>query len=68
MYTYRHFNESSVELFKEWVVLHDWRNVLEAGTADEKADAYQTDVVNAIERFFSPQEGSKKEYGPAVDE
>ena len=51
-YSYRHFNERSTEIFREWVVFHDWKEVLQAGTAEEKAEAYQKTVVGAVEKFY----------------
>ena len=51
-YTYRHYNEESVQKFKEWVVLHDWKEVLEASGSNNKADAYQRAVGAALERYF----------------
>ena len=51
-YSYRHFNDRSVEKFREWIVIYDWAEVLGSVTADEKAEAYQRTVVDAVERFF----------------
>ena len=50
-YTYRHYSEDSVERFKEWVVLHDWREVLEETGSNNKAEAYQWTMTAALERF-----------------
>lgn len=51
-YTYRHYNDKSVESFKAWVVNHDWQEVLEAEGSDLKAEAYQRTIDSAIEAFF----------------
>ena len=51
-YSYRHYNEDSVKLFPEWVVICDWDAILSGVTADEKAEAYQGTVVAAIEHYF----------------
>ena len=48
-YTYRHFNDKSVEAFRDWVVMHDWQEVLAAQGSDAKAEAYQSTVVGAVE-------------------
>ena len=51
-FTYRHYNEASVEQFKHWVVLHDWTEVLSKEGSNGKADAYQKTLTEALERFF----------------
>ena len=51
-YTYRHFNEASVELFKEWVALHNWQEVLQEEGSNNKANAYQATISGALEKFF----------------
>ena len=51
-YSYRYLNDESVEKFKEWVVLEDWRSVLEENTSQGKATAYQSTVNAAVERCF----------------
>ena len=51
-FSYRHYNDASVEAFKTWIVLHDWSEVLLARGSNDKANAYQSTVVAAIERFF----------------
>ena len=63
-YSYRHFNDSSVALFKDWVVWHDWEGVLLADTAEEKALAYQEAVVGAVERFFPLRTVRRKDTDP----
>ena len=40
-YTYRHYNEYSVDKFKSWIFMNDWRTVLEEEDVDRKTDAYQ---------------------------
>ena len=51
-FSYRHYNEASVNAFKDWVVFHDWREVLEREGSNNKADAYQDTLTKALERFF----------------
>ena len=63
-YSYRHFNERSVEKFRDWVVFHDWADVLEADTPDGKAEAYQRMVVGAVEKFFPLRTVRKKSSDP----
>ena len=63
-YCYRHFNDRSAEKFREWVVFHDWASVLEADTADGKAEAYQATVVAAVESFFPLRKVRKKSSDP----
>ena len=40
-YSYRYYNEESVEHFKNWVVLHEWKEVLDVEGSQCKAQAYQ---------------------------
>ena len=51
-YSYRHFNEDSVEKFKEWVVFHDWKSVHEAKGSNAKTKAYQDTLGWALKTFF----------------
>ena len=60
-FSYRQFNDVSVERFREWIVMHDWGSVLEERTADKKAEAYQSTVVAAVERFFPLKKVRKKD-------
>ena len=63
-YSYRYFNDRSVEKFREWIVFYDWAGVLGSVTADEKAKAYQRTVVDAVERFFPLRTVKKKSTDP----
>ena len=63
-YTYRRFDEGSVERFKDWVVMYDWQCVLGASTSDGKAEAYQEAVVNAMETFFPLRTVRRKSTDP----
>ena len=49
-YSYRYYNEESVEKFREWVVCEDWSPVLGVEGSNRKAEAYQSMVDGAIER------------------
>ena len=51
-YSYRHYNNQSVENFKTWIIMHDWREVLEAQGLNNKTDACQGTVTEAVEKFF----------------
>ena len=51
-FTYRYYNEASEKAFKSWVVMHDWREVLEAVGSNNKANAYQKTITEALGRFF----------------
>ena len=51
-FTYRHFNEDSVKAFREWVVFHEWTEVLEAEGSNRKADAYQKTINGALDKIF----------------
>ena len=51
-YAYRYYNEESVAAFQDWIVLHDWGEVLGAVGSNSKAEAYQRLVDGAVERFF----------------
>lgn len=51
-YSYRHFNFDSSNNFRSWVVLHDWAEVFAAEGSNNKTNAYQKTVVDAINRFF----------------
>ena len=51
-HSYRYYNEESVERFKNWVVLHDWKEVLSTEGSQNKAVAYQGLVDRAIADFF----------------
>ena len=51
-YTYRHFSEENQAGFVEWLVGQDWADVFLAVRADAKADAYQSLIDAAMDRFF----------------
>ena len=51
-YSYRYYNEESVEQFRQWIVPHKWTEVLRAEGSNAKAENYQTLVDSAIMRFF----------------
>ena len=40
-YTYRHFSKESEDLFKSWIVMHNWKEVFEANDSNSKTDTYQ---------------------------
>ena len=51
-YTYRYFNEQAKKKFKEWMVLYHWEEVRTAVGSNEKANAYQNTLTQAMDRFF----------------
>ena len=59
-YTYRHYNDASVELFKNWIVFHKWEEVTNAKGSNAMAGAYQATIVQALERFFPLKTTKKK--------
>ena len=63
-YTYRHMGDESRKRFREWVVLHDWRSVLDAPDANGKAEEYQKTVVKAVESFFPLRKVRRKSTDP----
>ena len=60
VYSYRHYCPEAVEDFKNWIVFHDWREVLEASGSEEKAAAYQSTLNEAIGRCFPLKKRKKK--------
>ena len=59
-YTYRHFNKESVDKFKEWLVMHDWPEVLTEEGSTRKAEAYQATITWALQTFFPLKTTRKK--------
>ena len=51
-YSYRFYNEESVEKFRKWIALEDWNAVVTAADSNSKAEAYQSLVDRAIEDCF----------------
>ena len=51
-YSYRYFSPEAEKLFGDWIVHHKWEGVLAASTSNEKADLYQAQIMDAIDRFF----------------
>ena len=67
-YTYRHYSEEAVKKFQEWIVLHDWAEVLLEEGSERKAVAYQAVLNDSIERFFSPQNSQEEDHRLALDD
>ena len=59
-YTYRHFTDRARKNFKEWMVLHDWREVYAASGSDNKTNAYQNTLTAAMDRYFLLKTNRKK--------
>ena len=53
-YSYRYYNDESVEEFQRWVVAQDWGPVLEAEGSQQKALEYQGLVDEACLLYTSP--------------
>ena len=51
-YSYRYYNDESVQKFQEWVVPQEWLPVINASGSQEKAVQYQKLVNGAIESCF----------------
>ena len=60
IYTYRHYDQAAVERFKDWIVMHEWREVLGAVGPEDKADAYQATLTKAIDDCFPLKTRKKK--------
>ena len=46
--TYRHYNQDSVNDFKQWIVFHDWAEVYTARGSNNKTNAYQSTIAATI--------------------
>ena len=64
VFTYRRCNDELVKKFKEWLVFHDWAEVKNNHTSDEKAEAYQRTVVDAMNEFFPERTVRRKSTDP----
>ena len=51
-YSYRRYTPEAEELFKSWIVFHDWSEVLNAEGSHAKTEAYQATLTWAVESFF----------------
>ena len=51
-YTYRYNNEKSAKEFTDWLVYHDWSEVLDATGSEAKTRAYQDTIERAIAACF----------------
>ena len=51
-YSYWHCTEEAEKEFREWVVMHDWGDVVNACGSNAKTDIYQKTVAWAVEKFF----------------
>ena len=59
-YSYRYYNKASTDQFGDWVMANNWGSVLAPSCPNQKADAYQAEVNDAIEQFFPLQTTKKK--------
>ena len=64
MYTYRNYNAESVGLFKDWIVMNDWKRVLDEPDVNKKTELYQSIITSAIEKFFPLKKRRKKDRDP----
>ena len=51
-YSYRYYNPDAVELFKKWMIMENWEDVLSTVGSQAKAVIYQDKLSAAVERFF----------------
>ena len=51
-YSYRYFNEESVQKFRNWIVPESWGDVLDVQGSQNKAVAYQAKITGALESCF----------------
>ena len=51
-YSYRHYSEEGEDLFKAWIVFHEWQEVSTAVRSEAKADAYQETLERAVDSCF----------------
>ena len=59
-YSYRHYDETAEEAFKPWIVMHDWREVIEQEGSNNKTNAYQATLQWAVDQFFPLKTTRKK--------
>ena len=51
-YSYRFYNSESVEAFGGWLAMMDWSELEKARGSNKKAQIYQSEVNDAVDRFF----------------
>ena len=50
-FSYRHYTNEAEEEFKRWIVMHGWTEVTGVSGSNNKANAYQRTLTQAIDRF-----------------
>ena len=51
-YTYRYYSPEAEAEFGRWLAGMDWKDLLEAGSSNGKADVYQREMQAALCRYF----------------
>ena len=59
-FSYRHYNDHSVDLFKRWVTMHDWSEVHNAEGSNDMTDKYQATIDWALDKFFPKKTTRRK--------
>ena len=58
-YSYRHYTEEAEQQFGQWIVTHDWVDVVLAEGSNAKAEVFQAQIDAAMDSFF-PLRTTKK--------
>jgi hypothetical protein len=64
-YWTRKYSEKKEKAFGEWLAGQDWQEVLTAPTSNSKAEAYQTLVQGAMDKFF-PLTRTRRKTGDSI--
>ena len=59
-YTYRQYSDEARDTFGEWIIMHDWMEVVTAEGSNAMAEAYQKTIDEAMDRFFPLRTVKKK--------
>ena len=59
-YKYRQYTDEAEKNFKAWVVMHEWREVLDAVGSNNKAESYQRTLQWAVDEFFPLRKTKRK--------
>ena len=53
-YSYRYYNPESENLFGQWLAGMSWGDLIASGDSNTRANIYQQEMNDALERFFPP--------------
>ena len=59
-YTYRHFDDQAKAKFRDWLIMHDWSEVITVAGSNAKANAYQATLGKAMDEFFPLRTSRRK--------